>query len=111
MKTQALALAAALLVPACGVFAQGMGGGASKDSAKPHEVLLEGLGTYHFAVSTTSGDAQKFFDQGLRLIYAFNLEEAQRSFEEAAAMDPGCAMAYWGVALSLGPNINLPAMP
>ena len=72
---------------------------------------LEGLGDYHFAVTTQSPESQKFFDQGLRLTYAFNHSEALRAFKEAARLDPQNAMAYWGWALVLGPNLNLPMMP
>ena len=68
--------------------------------------LHEGLGDLHFAITTQNSLAQKFFDQGLRLIYGFNHVEALRSFMEVARLDPTCAMAYWGQALSLGPNIN-----
>lgn len=71
--------------------------------------LFDDLGGHHRAITTTSAEAQRFFDQGLRLAYAFNLEEAQRSFEEAARRDPGCASCFWGVALTLGPHINFPA--
>jgi tetratricopeptide (TPR) repeat protein len=73
--------------------------------------VLEGLGDLHHAVTTTSGRAQLFFDQGLRLTFAFNHAEALRSFKEAARLDPDCAMAYWGWALVLGPNLNLPMRP
>lgn len=68
--------------------------------------LFEGLGSLHHPITTTSEHAQRYFDQGLRLVYAFNHEEAIRSFEEAARWDPQAAMAYWGIALVLGPNIN-----
>ncbi|MDO8356053.1 MAG: hypothetical protein Q7U76_06655, partial [Nitrospirota bacterium] len=68
--------------------------------------LFENLGSLHHPVTTTSEQAQRYFDQGLRLVYAFNHEEAIRSFEAAAALDPQAAMAYWGIALALGPNIN-----
>jgi tetratricopeptide (TPR) repeat protein len=68
--------------------------------------LFDNLGTLHHAITTTSEEAQQYFDQGLRLIYAFNHEEAIRSFEEAARRDPSAAMAYWGLGLALGPNIN-----
>ena len=68
--------------------------------------LFENLGTLHHTITTSSNQAQQYFDQGLRLIYAFNHEEAIRSFEEAARLDPSAAMAYWGIALALGPNIN-----
>jgi len=68
--------------------------------------LFENLGTLHHPISTTSETAQRYFDQGLRLVYAFNHEEAIRSFEEAARLDPQAAMPHWGIALALGPNIN-----
>ncbi|MBN3940624.1 hypothetical protein [Nostoc sp. NMS9] len=68
--------------------------------------LISGLGTIHHPVSTSNPQAQEFFDQGLNLIYAFNHDEAVRSFEYAAKLDPHLAIAYWGVALALGPNIN-----
>jgi tetratricopeptide (TPR) repeat protein len=68
--------------------------------------LLPGLGTYHRAVATTDPAAQRFFDQGLRLAYAFNHPEALRAFREAARLDPRCAMCQWGIAYVLGPNIN-----
>src|SRR5438445_13768627 len=71
--------------------------------------LMDGLSSHHHPVSTKNADAQKFFDQGLRLIYAFNHDEAKRSFERAAELDPHLAMAHWGIALSVGPNYNLDA--
>lgn len=70
-------------------------------------VLMQGMGTYHHKISTNSDQAQKFFDQGLTLAYAFNHAEAERSFREAARLDPNCAMCYWGISLVLGPNINM----
>ncbi|HEV3074519.1 MAG TPA: hypothetical protein VHB47_08890 [Thermoanaerobaculia bacterium] len=73
--------------------------------------LLETLGSYHRAVTTASPEAQRYFDQGLRLLFAFALEEAQLSFEAAARLDPACAGCWWGVAMSLGPHINVPGMP
>jgi pimeloyl-ACP methyl ester carboxylesterase/tetratricopeptide (TPR) repeat protein len=69
---------------------------------------LGGLGTLHVPVSTTVPRAQRFFDQGMRLLYAFNHAEAIRAFREAARLDPDLAMAYWGEALALGPNLNAP---
>ena len=59
-------------------------------------------------VSTAVPQAQRFFDQGMRLLYAFNHAEAIRAFREAARLDPRLAMAYWGQALALGPNLNAP---
>ena len=69
---------------------------------------LTGLGTLHVPVTTSVPRAQRFFDQGMRLLYAFNHTEAIRAFREAARLDPGLAMAYWGQALALGPNLNAP---
>jgi tetratricopeptide (TPR) repeat protein len=71
--------------------------------------LYDDLGSFHRAVSTKNAEAQRFFDQGLKLTWAFNHEEAQRSFEAAAARDPACAACYWGAAMVLGPNYNQPA--
>jgi tetratricopeptide (TPR) repeat protein len=73
--------------------------------------LFNDLGTYHRAISTKQSTAQKYFDQGLRLTYGFNHDEAERAFREAARLDPKCAICWWGVALVLGPNINLPIDP
>jgi len=73
--------------------------------------LVTGLGDLHHPVSTRNAEAQKFFDQGLRFIYAFNHDEAARSFQHAAELDPKLAMAYWGVAEAVGPNYNDPADP
>lgn len=72
---------------------------------------LSGLGEYHFTVTTQNSESQQFFDQGLRLTYAFNHSEALRAFKESARLDPSNAMAYWGWALVLGPNLNLPMIP
>ena len=69
--------------------------------------LYDHLGTLHHPITTTSTVAQQYFDQGLRMVYAFNHEEAILAFEAAARLDPTAAMAYWGVALALGPNINM----
>jgi tetratricopeptide (TPR) repeat protein len=71
---------------------------------------LQNLGTHQFPVTTRSARAQLFINQGMMLTYGFNHAEASRSFREAARLDPDCAMAYWGMALVLGPNINM-AMP
>ena len=67
---------------------------------------LQSLGSHTFPVSTKNADAQAFMNQGLNLAYAFNHAEARRAFREAARLDPTLAMAYWGQALVLGPNIN-----
>jgi tetratricopeptide (TPR) repeat protein len=68
--------------------------------------LFDGLGDLHFAITTNSRDAQRYFDQGLMLSFAFNHAAADLAFTEAARHDPECAMCYWGSALVLGPNIN-----
>jgi tetratricopeptide (TPR) repeat protein len=68
--------------------------------------LFDNLGSLHHTITTTSEQAQRYFDQGLRLVYAFNHEEAIRSFEAATQQDPQAPMPYWGIALALGPNIN-----
>jgi len=70
--------------------------------------LWEGLGPVSYKISTSRPDAQAYFDQGLRLAYAFNHAEAQRAFRKAQKLDPSCVMCFWGEALVLGPNINLP---
>ena len=72
---------------------------------------LQNLGSHTFLVSTTSRQAQRFMNQGLNLAYAFNHAEARRAFREAARLDPNLAMAYWGQALVLGPNINAAMEP
>ena len=79
-------------------------------SAKPAE-LLEGLGNHTHPIATESAMAQKFFDQGLSLIFGFNHDEAARLFARAAELDPKSPMPHWGIALALGPNYNLPPMP
>jgi tetratricopeptide (TPR) repeat protein len=68
--------------------------------------LHPGLGDYHFPITTANPDAQVYFDQGIRLLYGFNHDEAARYFRRAAALDPQAPMPYWGVALSSGPNYN-----
>jgi hypothetical protein len=72
---------------------------------------LQNLGTHTFRVTTKSRQAQLFVNQGMNLAYGFNHAEAGRAFREAARLDPRCAMAYWGQALVLGPNINVPMAP
>ena len=69
--------------------------------------LLPGLGNHHHPIATKSPEAQKFFDQGLALAWAFNRAEATRSFRRAADLDPSAAMPWWGVSLSLGRHMNM----
>ena len=73
--------------------------------------LFDNLGNLHHEITTSSSEAQRYFNQGLTLSYAFNHAEAIRAFRQAAAIDTGCAMCYWGVAFALGPNINAPITP
>jgi hypothetical protein len=73
--------------------------------------LLEGLGSQTHPIDTSSSLAQRYFDQGLILTFGFNHHAAIRAFEEAARLDPACAMCRWGIALALGPNINAPIGP
>jgi tetratricopeptide (TPR) repeat protein len=73
--------------------------------------LFDNLGSYSRKITTSSADAQAYFNQGLRLIYGFNHDEAARAFAKAILADPACAMCYWGAGESLGPNYNMPAMP
>ena len=73
--------------------------------------LMSGLGEVHHPVSTKNREAQQFFDQGFKFVYGLNHDEARRSFQRAAELDPKLAMAHWGVALTLGPNYNLPVDP
>jgi tetratricopeptide (TPR) repeat protein len=70
--------------------------------------LWTGIGSITWKITTANERAQAYFDQGLRLAYAFNHDEARRAFRMAQKLDPDCAMCFWGEALVLGPNINLP---
>lgn len=101
-----------------------MGAGAEARAAEPEHAhampapakasgvapIVSGMGPYHRPIAT-SPEAQRYFDQGLNLLYGFNLEEAERSFRAAMEADPRCTMCRWGLALSLGHNINLPPTP
>src|SRR5262249_53784001 len=81
-------------------------------AAEPNAIsLLPRMGNLRHPVSTTNEMAQKFFDQGLTFIFAFNHDAAIRSFKRALGYDPNLAMAQWGIGLALGPNINAPISP
>ena len=73
--------------------------------------LFQGLGAHRHPISTHNPQTQVYFDQGINLLFGFNHAEAIRSFREAARLDPDCAICWWGVAIALGPNINLPMPP
>ena len=91
-----------------GLFALSCGPEKKLEAPPGSRPLLDGLSEHHMAISTSSPLSQRYFDQGLRLVYAFNHDEAIRAFEAAQKFDPDCAMCFWGVALALGPNINAP---
>lgn len=94
------------LVPATLVSAQH-----AAEEEREKFVIIEGLGDHHHQITTAAPQSQRFFDQGLRLLYAFNHSEAIRAFRAVEDVDPHCAMAQWGIAYALGPNYNLPAEP
>ena len=102
MRKTLLVIAAVALCAACS---------RQTEPAAPKTPLYDNLGKLHHEVTTSSPDAQRYFDQGLTLSYAFNHAEAIRSFKQALAIDPDCSMCYWGVAFALGPNINAPITP
>jgi len=81
------------------------------EADKPGAPVFKGLGVHHMAISTKVPETQKFFDQGVNLLFGFNHAEAIRSFREAARLDPNCAMCWWGMSVALGSNINLPMPP
>jgi tetratricopeptide (TPR) repeat protein len=83
-----------------------LGQAQAPDSQPPP--IYDDLGSLHHPITTSSEKTQAYFDQGLRLMYAFNHAEAIRAFREGARIDPSCAMCWWGIALAYGPNINAP---
>ena len=97
----AAAAAAVLVFYAMPALGQAAGG-------QPLAPELTGLGSLEFKVTTRVPAAQRFFNQGLRLLYAFNHAESRRAFREAARLDPTLAMAHWGEAMTWGPNLNAP---
>ncbi len=92
-----------LFNPGVGYAAERPGPTADTDAAPP---LYDGLGNGMYKITTVNPGAQAFFDQGLKLAWAFNHAEARRAFRHAQRLDPTCAMCFWGEALVLGPNIN-----
>jgi tetratricopeptide (TPR) repeat protein len=92
---------------------------ADKDAAQDQDAakgtvappLYSGLGDFGRKITTTSPDAQRYFNQGLCFLYAFNHDEAIRSFQQAAKLDPSCPMAWWGIAVANGPHINNAVVP
>ena len=76
------------------------------DSSDAKAQIFKNLGNHHRTISTKSKLAQEYFDQGLTWMFAFNHEEAIRSFEQATELDETCAMAWWGISMAYGPNYN-----
>lgn len=103
LGSAALLLGLSLVAPLPGLAQEG-----AAEMAREEVPLYDDLGDHHYVITTDVSDAQRYFDQGLRLYYAFNHQEAIRAFREAQRLDPDCAMCFWGEALAWGPNINLP---
>jgi tetratricopeptide (TPR) repeat protein len=82
-----------------------------EESTAQSQPRFDGTGPHGRAIATASEEAQAYFDQGLAFLYAFNHDEAIRSFEYAAKLDPDCAMAYWRIAYANGPHINNSEVP
>jgi tetratricopeptide (TPR) repeat protein len=99
-------LCALALVVSSGAFTV-----AAESSQAPGIPLLPGLGSHTRAITTKSPQAQKYFDQGMNLLFGFAHGASLRSFQEAVRLDPECAMAHWGIAMALGPHINFPLVP
>ncbi|MGK2910866.1 MAG: hypothetical protein ACSLE1_13855 [Sphingobium sp.] len=95
---------AALMASGCGFAAAGEGVAAGK--AVPPMPLINGLAPIHYPVTTKVAEAQRYFDQGMALLYGFEFPKAERSFQASRARDPACAMCQWGEALAIGPYIN-----
>jgi tetratricopeptide (TPR) repeat protein len=101
---RSLGVSWALVLFAASAAAQHQHGAAATPA--PPELLQAGLGSHRHPITTKNAEAQKFFDQGLILLYGFNHDEAARYFRRAAELDPAAPMPYWGLALSIGPNYN-----
>ena len=106
--TLLLAAAAGSTVSITNAYAQATHHDGHQASTADSVPLYDNLGSHHYSISSRVPRVQAYFDQGLRLYYAFNHAEAIRAFEQAARLDADCAMCYWGKALALGPNINAP---
>src|SRR5499427_3925071 len=80
-------------------------------AAEKPVALYKGLGLWRHPITTKNAEAQKYFDQGLALLYGFNRYESLRSFRKASELDPGAAMAYWGMSMAQGPYVNMDGDP
>lgn len=106
------AIALALLLAGCAAPQPQPGVAATSGAqAATQPTLFDDFGDLHRDIGSAVPEAQRYFDQGLRMTYGFNHEAAGRAFAEAARLDPDCAICVWGQALVLGPNINLPMDP
>jgi tetratricopeptide (TPR) repeat protein len=103
-----IALSAVVAVGPSSVLGQPTG---PESASKSKVVQYTGIGEYTRSVATSSPEAQKYFNQGLAFMYAYNHDEAIRAFQRAAELDPHCAMAHWGASLSMGRNYNYPFFP
>ena len=103
IKTRAATVWCAFLLGTAPALAQHSGHVGLTASAQE---MHPGLGDYHFPITTQNPEAQAYFDQGIRLLYGFNHDEAARYFRRASELDPQAAMPWWGLALSIGPNYN-----
>ena len=92
-------------------FSLGLTVGLAGETGTSAFPLVEGLGAHAHRITTSSPAAQRYFDQGLNFLFGFNQTSAIKSFQEAARLDPDCAMAHWGIALANGPHINFPMVP
>lgn len=109
---RSLPLASALLLASCQFGAGTLEAPVSDHLTvdAPRAQRFEEIGPYRRPVTTSSDEAQRYFDQGLAWMYSFNHDEAIRSFAKAAELDPDCAMAWWGISICEGPNYNDPVM-
>ena len=107
MKIATVVVATALAVGCGAPPPQASTTSGSSTPPAPNTGILPGVGTHHHPISTTNQDAQRLFDQGMALVFGFNHEEATRSFQRAAELDPRAPMPHWGIAWSVGPNYNL----
>ncbi len=96
------ALGSTMLLAAC---ARNQGEARPAAAITAREPIFNGLGTHHRSITTSSPEAQRYFDQGMRLMFAYNHDEAHRSFREAQRLDPACASCFWADSLALGPNL------
>src|SRR6476659_9196379 len=97
-----------ILFRSIALMIEGLNGAGTVRATEP---FFEGLGSYSRKITTDLPKAQRYFNQGLAFLHGFNHGAAIRSFQEAARLDPTCAMAHWAIALAAGPHINLPMVP